>query len=648
MKKKMNLLRLLPALVAAGSLVVAGCTDNNYDLGNLDTTVAFGSADGLALPGNNSTHEMILDDVLDIGGSDCIVLDKDSNYVFLKEDTGIKPTKTKVNAVSVNTGSGITDIPFVIPAADLGITASSSFARGNRKKSFEGLTELKETITTFDFLEENLSGDIVDLKYADMERAPISLEVSFSKDLQDILTKFSGLMLQLPNFLLFQDNKLSWRNGSNSGTVDVVDGLVTLPRDIMTKDPFILEGNVVKLDFETEDKASENDPTQTEHLDYTRTKTGKDAKGRDTFEGTIDMNGFVDIVVAFDPANVDYSDYDADDLAHLDQKSFVINSELKFGASYGSETKIVFKSVTGEFKPTIDFTIDPVEVSDVPEFLDDDDVTVNLHDMKLELNVASTMPLGGKLTGKLRSYFKGSASAPVTIKDIEVKANQTSKILISQLKPSSTTGYTQTLYSDDGTGKSKQVEGNLNSLISHIPDSITFVCEAETVDGEVATIELDKDFTLSPSYKFTAPLALDSRSIIVYRDTIDNWNKDIEDLNLSEGTRVEVTMDVDNKVPLGMHVEAWAIDVNGKDIPKEDIDVTVDRDIVGGATTIDLKVTVTQKNKKAFKRLDGLRLKAQANSSGDGVTLNAGSRQTLKLNNIRIKLYGMMLHEDKD
>ena len=82
MNRKLELVHVAPALLLAGGLFLAGCADNNYDLGNLNKTIAIGSDEGFALPGNNSTSNMILDDLLDLADNDVIQVASDGSYVF--------------------------------------------------------------------------------------------------------------------------------------------------------------------------------------------------------------------------------------------------------------------------------------------------------------------------------------------------------------------------------------------------------------------------------------------------------------------------------------------------------------------------------------------------------------------------------------
>lgn len=49
MNRRVFTVRLISMLLASGSLVVAGCTDNDYDFDQIDATIGIGG-DGLELP----------------------------------------------------------------------------------------------------------------------------------------------------------------------------------------------------------------------------------------------------------------------------------------------------------------------------------------------------------------------------------------------------------------------------------------------------------------------------------------------------------------------------------------------------------------------------------------------------------------------
>ena len=117
----------------------------------------------------------------------------------------------------------------------------------------------------------------------------------------------------------------------------------------------------------------------------------------------------------------------------------------------------------------------------------------------------------------------------------------------------------------------------------------------------------------------------------------------MEDILLSDNAKIEVTLDVTNNVPAKLDMAATPIDVNGNDLPesllKVDNPATIDRGITKG-----VKITISQKNKDALKKLDGIRFRVEARST-DSTPLNE-STQTIKIENITAKIVGKVVIED--
>lgn len=65
MSKRINNSKIVACMLALGFMAVgSGCTDSDFDLSSIDSTIGLGG-DGLQLPAC-STEDMLLDDVLDL------------------------------------------------------------------------------------------------------------------------------------------------------------------------------------------------------------------------------------------------------------------------------------------------------------------------------------------------------------------------------------------------------------------------------------------------------------------------------------------------------------------------------------------------------------------------------------------------------
>ena len=100
MKKRVLTVRLLSLLLAMGGLAVTGCTDNDYDVNEIDTTIGIGG-DGLELP-ISSTSDIQLKDVLELEDNGVVVEDAEThNYVFRQTGNDVVAANPYIDAVKI-------------------------------------------------------------------------------------------------------------------------------------------------------------------------------------------------------------------------------------------------------------------------------------------------------------------------------------------------------------------------------------------------------------------------------------------------------------------------------------------------------------------------------------------------------------------
>lgn len=145
----------------------------------------------------------------------------------------------------------------------------------------------------------------------------------------------------------------------------------------------------------------------------------------------------------------------------------------------------------------------------------------------------------------------------------------------------------------------------------------------------------------------------DEATRIVYNDTIDGWTDDLEDIDLMAGSAIELTANVENKIPAYLTVSATAIDVQGKPIPENRIKVEVSNVINAsedGKTPVvtPLKIRLTEGEPGSVALVDGLTFRIEAASGEEGAksivgqTINAYNH-TLKARDIKVRLVGKII-----
>ena len=143
---------------------------------------------------------------------------------------------------------------------------------------------------------------------------------------------------------------------------------------------------------------------------------------------------------------------------------------------------------------------------------------------------------------------------------------------------------------------------------------------------------------------------------IVYNDTLDGWNEDVQDLEFASNAYVRVTADIENCIPTYLTMKARAIDVDGKEM--SDVKVTVDGNIAAsedGNTPKSSPITIKieQNGKNGLKNLDGIifSIEASASEGGNtpivGQTLNA-KKHSLTAKNIKVTLVGKLVVKSDD
>lgn len=295
--------------------------------------------------------------------------------------------------------------------------------------------------------------------------------------------------------------------------------------------------------------------------------------------------------------------------------------------------EIQLTQVTAKVNPEINVSIDPIAINNLPNFLKDEQVRIDMTDPKIYLTVSNTSPVEVNFSGVLKSYKGGKLLASVPVGQspnlITIPGNQPDEYIICLHRLNNHV---------EGADASVTVE-NLNDLIETIPDEIRMDNIEAKASDKRCTIVLGSTYNVKTDYEINAPLQFNEGTNIVYSDVIDNWNKDVKDLSVKE---VVITMDAQNSIPLTMNMEVKAINKNGTVL--NSISTEVSSQIAAGtmenAKVTPLEITLKSTDANAFKELDGLKYEVSATSSAEtsGKVLN--KNQYLRLENMTIKIKG--------
>lgn len=581
---------LLPsALLVAGFLTLTGCTNNDYDLNNVDATMGFGS-ESLVIP-NSSTKDIQLKDVLDLKEGGCVVTDAAGNYLFQLAGGDVEAAKPNISPI-------ILDVANVFDGI-ISLSSTASTGAKARRAPGSSLHIASPKVMMFEYHGNDKA--VKSLNEAEIDE-PNNNNISIKLDFSNISTAVSNIesaTLTLPAYL-----SISQVNGNGNG-VPTLNGSKVTVTDISTAHPLELSLTTQKLDF----------TNQNDHGSLI------------IKNGAIDLTGYFSIAMQ---CNVTGAMPD--------------NPTIKAKIGVADRT-IKMRSATGIFDPTINLSsLGEVDVTGIPDFLDDDDVVADLDNPQILLTVNNDMDVAATVSATVISTKEGRELARVTLPEMSVAKNGLSKICICRQK-------TSELTQQYGEANVYAVS-NLSTLINRIPDHIKIVDVNAHAKPEVATIVFGKKYQVKPSYKVNAPLAFGENANIVYEDSFTGWNDDIDELDLAEETYIEVTANVENKVPAYLTVKAYPVDAQGNKI-EDKLLIEIPDEVAAstdGTTAVTTPITmkITPKAKNSLKQLDGLvfRLEGSAKSANGnkvtGISLNE-REHTLKLNDIKVKIVGKII-----
>ena len=458
--------KMLSCFLLAGGMMLAGCsTDDSIDVGDVDTTIGVNLND-FTVPLGGS-EEITIKDLLKLKDDDCIqFIMEDANgkyitidnkriaitegekgdYIFYKKGDDVDPGKPHVDAISIN-GSADNNInPKIGPSQK---PAGLDYLNvGDEIPNSAG--SVKVRLNAFDYSTDKPEDEphrpkrslclavthILQVGHSHFGFSAgvdgqMTLNLEFNSNLQGFLKKFNQFDIEFPKYM-----------EPESATFGTLVGNVLKLGQLNTSQKYTTTVKIKQLKF-----------------------MNVDATNKLAIEGDkINMLGDVNVTVSYD--NLVKGSGDITDMR--------IMSKVNIGT-------VKLTSATGKFNPNIDIKDSEFKIDDVPDFLDDPQVSISLNDPQLTLNINSNVDLDAAIDGTLTSYFSDGTQKTVEVKNINVPRNKNSKILICrQPKAEPYEDYTQVV-----------VVSNLSDLIERIPDKIKFHADVCVDKEKTGTILLD-------------------------------------------------------------------------------------------------------------------------------------------------------------
>ncbi len=310
-------------------------------------------------------------------------------------------------------------------------------------------------------------------------------------------------------------------------------------------------------------------------------------------------------------------------------------------------------AATGRFHPVFTFdSFGSVALNNIPDFLSDKSVNMNLYDPHIRLDFNNSLPIAARVSGCM--IARDAQNHAIATVDIPTFPVPTGNSVIVLHKQSEAAPQGQTYVTVPGLG----------NLLKTIPDHIDFVnIKAEADNTQTTEVKLGHNYAMAEQYSFSTPLQLDADAAIAYTDSIDDLNKTVKKLSFKESTvgdptsidgSLELEADITNRLPTYLTLTAWGTNLQGDSIPQSQLSVDVDKTVDAASdtqtpATTHLTVTVKPQSNDVLHSLEGLQFRFRATASDTngnnaivGKTINA-KKQTITVKNIKLTKTGKLV-----
>ena len=614
------------ALCAGSAFLTTACVDNSYDLSeDLDLTMGLGS-NGLSVPMGN-VEKIYLNDILSVDES--VKLDAANQYYLVEDGTTnfdftIDKVTTKVDNPTLRTDPGKPALPFNTVCEILHAAGVSSIPVP-ADKIFSGEAEGTESM---DFSVTDISSDIKAIHSVSFTPLKVSLSLEWFKSnaaLKFDLKELKEVKITLPSILHVVE-------GSVSEGWTLAEGNKLVAHSVAFNGANMKEIVSFMID-------------QAQLKDRSEIKNGELTIYPENLH--ITMKGGADFVStgSFTMTSNDYMD---------------VRLHIKVGTpGANNKTNVYVTRAKGVFDPLINPDVESIDIaSELPDFLQDPEVRVNVSNPTLKFNVYPKnnvqIPADVDFYATLHSIKDGQDQvSPVEFPKYTRLYKNTSNVIYFHQDAAP---YDPTGLETDAPGKKVQTKkvDNISSLINVLPDRIEVDLGANGADKHIRVVgenevALGQKYSQAVDYTIYVPFEFKNGVTIVYTDETDGMNEDLKDY-AADG--IQISAEAENTIPLDLKATISAYDMNDKLIPGiqfEEVDVKAGGGTNATAVTTALTIKATLTDPNLLKKLDKLEFKINAASEAtSNATHKLVSTQYVQLKNVKLKLVGQIVADFND
>ena len=577
----------------ASILAITSCVDDNYNLSDIDTTVGI-SVNELTIPLN--VDEIVLEKVLDLEEDSRIkeVEVKVKKIYAIVEEGTFKSEKIEIPGF---TAEGI-DIDPIEEKLQKNLVTAGAPTRGAIRNEGQATAyyPISNIGTSFNFsgnVDKAVKGIkkiMVDTKFS------MTFDVSEDKFFIDNIDKLSleNLKVKLPKGLEGTITVKTMNGGKEvkfdaTNKYNKVTGIISgIEAEYLSTEDGIIK---LEIDIDAIDLTIGNNEVKATRSSYTDSEEQelifKD--GKFEFKGNILVEkGEVAVYSENLKGGITFEN---------------LPQEMAYKCIPEME-EIVVKQVNGEVEYKIEgINIDPVKMNDIPDILNQKGTDIKLANPQIYLMLNNPLAKNNlRAEAGLELVAKRNNNDNKTAVSEKLYINKTNNIFCLTSNKNFPVEEMHKEYKD-----AEIIEFNdLDNILSGdgLPSEIEInVMNPEIPLQTITDFELDQNIEeIQGTYLFFAPLALkDASSVIVYKETIDDWYD--ETFDKLEISNITINANVESDIPLTLELSFYPIDVNGKKIDVDTTPVTIE----AKKTSQPIEISV----KGNIKKLDGVTISAK-------------------------------------
>ncbi len=639
---------LFAGIVLGGSMLVTSCIDESYDLDNVDMTI--GTNVDLTLP-VSSTGSIFLKNIMDLkeDGVVQLVWDEsrgDSIYcvkqtgsanvppIHIKKISIRQPELADIDATlnldtspkEMSKAPGKRPVKIMIPIPGLG---EQEFELPDTSYNYT-LKDHEADYTLEATKAQNISSDVVSITHIDCEPAKFSMRLKvsgFPDFIENIRAK--NLALTIPGGfeftdVYFMDQKITNIQDSVIHLSDEVGAKILLSEDVDLELTFVgmQEGKHFKFDGATHSAS----------IDGTFALTG-------TFElNTEDINS-----EKLTNAVMGLTEQERQEVMQTRSIAGLLPTSVNFHGHAEFDNDIVVSTFSGDVLHSVG-RIDPIKLNDLPDFLNDDDVVLDLDNPLIFISATNGVTADAYTKITLTSIYNNGL--PSVIKSTEqLMFSGNGKRTVYYLADHETNA----IPAEYAGAKFSRIE-DMGELIRKIPEKINV--EVEPISMHAENVDIRRDYDVSVDYDVYAPIAFGENFQLVYRDTENGWSEDLgdlEDLTNADGT-IELNAKIESNLETQLSLTLIPLDRNGNRIPELEVNsVTVPAKAKGKSINLTIKTKNGHKlsdvlnGVNGVQQLDGITYEARLDKADEDAMLTASNK--IRLYDAKITLKAKIAYD---